>query len=206
MYGRQGSSEGGSLSPAGSSLPALGHPGWKHSLTWAGSARRRAGCQAQNLPGVSDGCGASFQRPLIIQRSSLSVHLFLLSLPIHSPPYITYSVHAYTQVHTHCTHPDAHHATPDAHTKRASTHTITQTLDELTTHLHIPHTRHICTTEAHRFHTPHTYTIQHTARIPYLCTCSHTCMHTGTQTYMCAHTAVSISHPRRRQTGPLELF
>lgn len=108
VYGRQSSSEGGSLSPAGPSLPALGHPGWKHSLTWAGSARRRAGCQAQNLPGVSDGCSASFQRPLIIQRSSLSVHLFLLSLPIHSAPYITYSVHAYTQVHTHDTHPDAH--------------------------------------------------------------------------------------------------
>lgn len=46
----EGGSEGGSLSPLGPRLPALGHPGWKHSLTWAGPTRRWAGGQAQNLP------------------------------------------------------------------------------------------------------------------------------------------------------------
>lgn len=85
--GGQGSPEGGSLSPPGPSHPAFGHPGWEHSLTWAGPARRRAGCQAQNLPGVSHGCGASFQRPLIIQRNSLSFRLFPLPPPMHTPPH-----------------------------------------------------------------------------------------------------------------------
>ena len=56
--------------------------GWEHSLTWAGSARRQAGSRAQNLPGVSDGRSASFQRPLIIQRNSLSVCVFPLPPPM----------------------------------------------------------------------------------------------------------------------------
>lgn len=69
--------------------------GWEHGLTWAGSAGRQACSRAQNLPGASDGRGASFQRPLIIQRNSLSVCLFLLPPPMHT-------------AHIHCVHRRTH--------------------------------------------------------------------------------------------------
>lgn len=74
--------------------------GWEHSLTWAGSARRQAGSRAQNLPGVSDGRSASFQRPLIIQRNSLSVCVFPLPPPMHT----VHTTCTDTPTRTHTTH------------------------------------------------------------------------------------------------------
>ena len=73
--------------------------GWEHSLTWAGSARRQAGSRAQNLLGVSDGRGASFQRPLIIQRNSLSVCVFPLPPSMHTVH--THHMHRHTHKNTH---------------------------------------------------------------------------------------------------------
>lgn len=74
--------------------------GWEHGLTWAGSACwRQAWSRARNLPGASNGRGASFQRPLIIHRNSLSVCLFPLPHPCRRTHENTRQAHG-LRVHT----------------------------------------------------------------------------------------------------------
>lgn len=125
----------GALCPLWDRPAGPGPPGWEHSLTWAGSARRQAGCQAQNGPGASDGHGASFQRPLIIQRNSLSVCLFPVPPPMHSTHTCT------TRANTRTTHAGippcsqaTHVRTHTRHTGSAWAHT---------------HTAHSCHMHAH---------------------------------------------------------
>lgn len=135
----------GALCPLWDRPAGPGSPGWEHSLTWAGSARRQAGCQAQNGPGASDGHSASFQKPLIIQRNSLSVCLFPMPPPMHSTHTCTTcantrTTHAgtpppcsqATRVSTHTRHTGSAwvhttHHTPALHTHATCTHMGTHT-------------------------------------------------------------------------------
>lgn len=171
----------GALSSLGPSIPALGHPGWEHSLTWAGPARRRAGCQAQNLPGVSDGRSASFQKPLIIQRNSRQS---ICSPPMHTPPRAPHArIHtARTHEHTQTLHAPRRTPCPPHVQPHVQEHTLcTQAPYGHSSHTHTYHT-----------HIHHTYCAQ--------TTCSHTCAythvhrntHADPQTCMYAHTAVRV--------------
>lgn len=163
-------------------------------------------CQ-EFIQSLSDGYGASFQKPLIIQRNSLSVHLFLLSLPMHSS-----HIH-----HIQCARTNINALAP--HTPRCTPchlqctyqmckHTHHHTaLGELSTQLHIPHTHatyapHRHTDFRHHTHTHHTTYCMSTLHV-HMFAYLHAHRNTGmqTQTHVCVHTAVSISHPDEETNG-----
>ena len=175
--------------PSGAHPTALGHPGWEHSLTWAGPARRWAGCQAQNLPGVSDGCGASFQRPLIIQRNSLSFPLFLLPPPKHNPHMHRHTDHAHRNTHVHtCL---MHTTAPCAYATCARTHTAHHSTHSAWTHITHPYRTH----KQHRAQISDSTHIPRTTHGTFTPCRAHGHRHACTQTYMCAHGGQSSSHP-----------
>lgn len=115
-------------------------------------------------------------------------------------------------MHTHkctrTTHTQMHTCHPDAHTKRASTHTTTQALDELTTHLHIPHThathapqRH--TDFIHHTHTPYnTLHEYHTCAHVHILACTQEHRHANTDTYVCAHSCQHFPPRGGDKRGP----
>ena len=96
----------------------------------------------QKLPGASDGRGASFQRPLIIQRTSPSVGPSVLTASTHAHRGHAYQAHG----HTYYTHRNTPPHTRTRHTCK-NTHLCTDSAcAHITpTHPHAPHnTLHIC--------------------------------------------------------------
>lgn len=173
----ESSSEGGSLSPPPRTQPTSpGH--WAGNIAPPGLVQQRwAECQAQNLPAASDGHGASFQSPLIIQRNSPSVRLFPSPPPMHTAHTCT------TCTDTHTTHMNT---PPHRHTPHMQENTIhAGSVCAHITHPHLPHVHH-------KTYCTHA-TCMHTG--------TQTCKHTDTCVH--ARSCQSSSHPIRRQTGPL---
>lgn len=148
---------------------------------------------------VSDGCGASFQRPLIIRRNSLSVPLFPLPPPMHNRHMQTCRPRPHAHTPTHTSRMQMHTTPPSASGTHAKSTRGTQAVHAHGLHAHSTQALHAYASHTQHTHTQHTCTAAQTSDTTRVLTPYRARAHT----YMCDRASQGCSHPvRGDKQGP----